>query len=66
MKEIYIVLRPDMNADVSLGGVFSNLEAAQKCATDPNAEYKGYLWTIDLSLVKDEYVSEFLEDDEDD
>ena len=63
MKEIYIVVRPSMDSDVCLGGTFSNYEAAQKCATDPDAEYKGYIWQIDLSSVKDKYVSEF-EDEE--
>ena len=63
MKEIYIVVRPSMDSDVSLGGTFSNYEAAQTCATDPDAEYEGYIWQIDLSSVKDKYVSEF-EDEE--
>jgi len=63
MKEIFIVVRPNADTDVSLGGVFSNHEAAKMCATDPDAEYEGYIWKIDLSAVKDKYVSEF-EDEE--
>jgi hypothetical protein len=64
MKEIYIVVRPDMNSDVSFGGAFSNLDAAKKCATDPDLDYEGYIWTVDLAQVKDDYISESEDDEE--
>ena len=65
MKEIFIVVRPNMDSDVSLGGTFSNYEAAEKCAEDSDAEYEGYIRKIDLGEVKYNYFSEFEDEDED-
>jgi hypothetical protein len=64
MKKIYIVVRPDVDADVTLAGSFNNLEAAEKCANDPNAEYPGYVWHIDLESVQDNYEANSDDDDE--
>lgn len=65
-KIIWIVARPHVDADVICDGVFSNLNAAEECAKDPKAEYEGFVWEIDLSLVQDHYVSEYVDEGDDD
>jgi hypothetical protein len=59
MKRVYIAVIPDENVDVSLGGIFTNRDAAAKCANDPNITgYVGYVWEIDLDAASDEYEPE--------
>jgi len=67
MKEIYIVVRPDMDFDFCFEGAFSNVVAAYQCARDPEASYEAMVWCVSPSDVKDIYESPYdTEDDEDD
>ena len=61
---VFVVVRPDMDMDVTFDGAFSNIEAARACAKDPNKEYEGYVFFVTPDMVQDVYAPDRDEEEE--
>ena len=58
-NDLYVVIFPDAEVDFFLGGVFTNPDAAHKCAKDPGYEHRGVVFVIRPKFAQSEYVSQF-------